>query len=304
MTATQETDIRAALTAAHAAGEDWSEPVTIIPDQRDSTALLEAALVGAGLDPARFEAIQRQARADLDRSVAERKAEDARHATPAIDDLLKGINDRVEAIEHLAEPTGRYLLESPYMIVPSAGLTLLADQIEPKNSSAKFHFHSEASAGGATVTFYYMWVSPDPAYSVITIHGYLIAKGYCLAGSEGGFWPGDRRSNLTLEARLNVLEWWNQPPTQPPFQVNQIQPVASLHTSTGGFLDPGAIEAKNVYRAYDLSHELLVIPPGGVAVLGVTLALGSGTSEGSVDADFATGDYSVISPYVLVATLT
>jgi hypothetical protein len=57
-----------------------------------------------------------------------------------------------------------------------------------------------------------------------------------------------------------------------------------------------------VYRGFDLRHELLPVPPGGV-VVEVSVSLSYGYGIGAVSADFATGEFEVGCPFVQILIL-
>jgi hypothetical protein len=127
-------------------------------------------------------------------------------------------------------------------------------------------------------------------------------------GSGGGVLPGiisgDRYSQLWLSANLYPLEWWNQPPTQPFPQTHQSQQALFLHTNTGGWGSVGALESKAVFRGYDLSHTLMLVPPHGVVVFEVATSISYSNADGAIAVDFASGDFEVICPAVLVTILS
>lgn len=304
----QEAEIRDALIAARdTMGKDAGgipAPVRVLADPSDTNTILESTFVNAGLDLAKFAAMQRQARTDLDLSVAAAKDAAVKASTATPDTLLEGWKARIDAVTHLYGPTKRELLETPITILSSQGLPLLSEQIGPGNSSVKFRLQSRASDTSENVVFYYLWENPKPAYSLITVNAYLIAKGYCISSSAGGFLPGDRHTSYGIDASLHLLEWWNQPPTQPVWKSTQKERVAYLGTDSGSFADSAAVDYTQVYRGYDLMYDLFLVPPQGVVVFAVRVGIGGTSSDGWVDLDFASGDYSVICPDVLVATLS
>ena len=102
-------------------------------------------------------------------------------------------------------------------------------------------------------------------------------------GSGGGIFPGDRYAGVSVDGRLDILEWFNQPPTSPPDQPDQSVNVADLSVSTGGFSEVGAIDAKDIFRGYDLRHTQFLVPPNAVLVFTVTAAvtLSTGSDSGA-----------------------
>jgi hypothetical protein len=126
-----------------------------------------------------------------------------------------------------------------------------------------------------------------------------------LVQSEGGFSGGSRNSTLEVFARLDLLEWWNEPPTSPYQQVAQWQRALHLSVDTGQWFDDDAIEAGGVSRGFDLHYNLFVVPPGGVVVFDVNVELSyiTGADSGSIHADFA-GDFEVLCPAVWIETVS
>ena len=199
------------------------------------------------------------------------------------------------------------LLNKPFLIWPTNSIDLEASEIVPSNSWAKFRAGiGSGKRFSGNVKFYYLWRNERDAFAVINVDGYAIFHGYAYIGSDGGFWPGDRWASLAVDGRLEILEWWNQPPTSPPSQPDQSVNVLSLSVDTGGFSEVGAIEARDIFRGYDLRHTMMVVPPQAVLVFTVTAEVRLGTgSDGAVsEIDFASGSFQVGSPAVLVSVLT
>ncbi len=228
--------------------------------------------------------------------------------------LLTELERRSKALDAIvaADPTvanpERVLLNRPFLIWPTQGVFFDSSKVEPSNSSAKFKVDSSASNGFEEMSFYFLWDNPKDTVAVININAYLVLHGTCRVGSDGGVLPGiisgDRYSQLWLTANLYPLEWWNQPPTQPLHQTDQSQQALFLHTNTGGWGSVGAIELQTVFRGYDLSHTLMLVPPHGVVVFEVAASVSFSNADGAIAVDFASGDFEVICPAVLVTVLS
>lgn len=126
-------------------------------------------------------------------------------------------------------------------------------------------------------------------------------NGFCRSGSDGGFWPDSRYSSLRVRAKLYPLEWWNQPPTSPPEQASQSQEVLSLSTGTSGFGSLGAIETEEISGEYNLPYDFFIVPSHDVAVFEIVMYVSYQLSDGSIEADFSSGDFRVLCPGVTVA---
>jgi hypothetical protein len=274
-------------------------------NQRALENLITSHFAKTGLEADKFEQIREQHQAELERIVAARKAEAVKHSAFATETFLDGMASRNQIAEELSQSTNFEILSTPFLIWPTTGLEFPELHYERGNSWSKFSFESYKALGSENVSFYFLWNNPSDRYAVINVDGYLVVNGFCRAGSSGGFWQGDRWSNLDLQANLVPLEWWKQPPTQPLWQANQHRAVLSLSTRTGGFFDVGAVEvAPIMFQSFDLRYQLFLVPPNETAVLVVCLSIHYFNSEGYVAVDFTTGDFRVICSSLIVQTLT
>jgi hypothetical protein len=140
---------------------------------------------------------------------------------------------------------------------------------------------------------------------VVDVDGYAIFRGFGYVGTGGGLLPGDRMASASVDGRLEIYEW-TQPPTQPMPQPDQSVDVATLLVTAYGWGEVGAIESRNIHRGYDLRHTTLVVRPFGVLVFAVTafVSCATGSDSGLAEIDFASGDFRVGSPAVVVAILS
>jgi len=275
----------------------------------DRSAMQKAlgpALAQAGLIVDRFETHRAHAEVELKTAADSLQAEAMTRAAYVTADMRRNIESRRKLLEKLpaAPLTTRETLDRPFLIWQTLGLSVEDSHTEPFNSFAKFRLDSTKSSGYEELNFYYVFVNPSDRFSLVNVHGFFALKGFCRAGANGGFWPGDRYASLSINVRLNMLEWWNQPPTQPPFQTDQQQLAATLTATAYDFGDPGDIEVLDVLRGYDLSYSQFIIPPRETAVFEPTVAVNYGTSDGVVNIDFASGDFQVLCPFVTVDILT
>jgi hypothetical protein len=251
-------------------------------------------------------ALRRAAEAARAAAIAGSAAETVR-LDAAIADHMQGLETFV-ADGGVADPQ-RELLNKPFLIWSTThGLFIDSYNYVESNSSVKFSVNSSADNGYEEMSFYFLWQNPSAGIAVINIDAYMVFKGYCQAGSEGGNFPGiisgDRYSQLWVNAHLYPLEWWNQPPTQPYPQADASAQVAFVHTDTGGWADPGAIAYTNVFRGYDLQYSLMLVQPKSSVVFQVQAQISYSNAEGTIVADFASGDFSVICPAVLVTVVS
>lgn len=290
---------------------DPREYATLSDNRRDAERLLGDAISKLQIDLDRFERIHAQNQFELNRLHEVQRAEAIKNSPTVAENFAYRIESRRNAIDALRAAEFKPVVEnidSPFLIWATPANTLTDSQIEPFNSRVKFFFTSTARSGVRELSFYYLWQNPSDRFTVINIDGYLVLNGFCLAGQDGGFLPGDRRTSLSVTTKMVPLEWWNQPPTSPLFQASQSETVLSLSASGGGgFGDVGAIESRSISRASGLGYNLFLIPPHGVTVIEYSLvaSFGSG-ADGSHNAlvDFDSGDFRVVSLFVVIQILT
>jgi hypothetical protein len=127
------------------------------------------------------------------------------------------------------------------------------------------------------------------------LNGYLEAE---IPGSWFSLSPSD----IGVAAYLNILEWWNNPPTSPPDGPSgqQYQDVAYVGVYQGTFPDPVTSRSTRVFRTCDLSHDMELVPPHGSVVFEVGAGISYENRSGSTTADFDSGDYEVMCPFLQI----
>lgn len=199
------------------------------------------------------------------------------------------------------------LLKKPLFILPSRTIAPEESEVIPGKSFVKFRGRMDrVPLFFGNVKFYYLWNNPDNKFSVINVDGYIIFNGHGNVGADGGTFPGSRSASLSITGRLDILEWENQPPTQPVAQPDQSVEALSLSVSAPGFFEAGALQEKDIFRGYDLRHTLLIVPPLATLIFTVNAEVGAscGSNSGLAEFDFASGRFQVGSPGVLVTLLS
>lgn len=285
----------------------------ILANQRAGWQLNEYFAVKHGFEDEseKFDEILARNKAELSRIAYEQKVAAIKQSSSEMKAFIHAIDSKRQAFDTLISaaelPRPFFVaLDSPFLIWPTQGIELFDSHIDPYRSTAKITLDSGRTFGYEELGFYFLYENPSDRFAVINVDGYMVFNGQLRVAQDGGFWPGDRHASISAAGRLHVFEWWNQPPTEPLTQADQTQQVASVATSGGGFGDVGAIETKNVFRGVDLRHTLFVMPPHAVTVIEVSAAItyGTGSDSGHVNADFNSGDFQIMCPFVLISVLT
>lgn len=282
-------------------------------DGRKAVAKLVATAV-PGLPALRrqFDAVAHKQKAKAEAVLKKARAAAIKNARSTKSTLAAMVAARLKAFEVLAQPatnvpsTQYFLLNTPFEIASTPGLPLSGSQIVPSNSWAKFTLRADRKDPKVSASFFYVWVNSLDKYVVINVHGYMVFRGHCFVGVDGGFFPGDHYVKLKIDARLDIFDWTNEPITFPSAPVDQSQNVLTMEESEGGWMSVGALDARDVFRGYDLRHSLLVVPPRATIGFAMTASIDctTGDDSGLIDVDFASGNFQVMSPAVLVAVVS
>jgi hypothetical protein len=298
---------------SEAAGQDGAgTSAEVAAEQRDALRIIEHWAAKQGLDDGKFEAIRARAQAELQRGANDRAAAAVARSASVMQSFVQAVERKRKSFETLiaAAPPVQpafVTLESPYQIWATPGVAMPASSIVPWNSFAKVTFQTSDTSVYKEVGFDFAWENPSDRYALINVDGYLVFNGHLRATQPGGFWPGDRWARLTINSTLRIYEWWNDPPTQPLGQSDQSQyGLDKVYVGGGGFGDVGGIVTRDVFRGVDLRHTLLAVPPHSLTVFQVVgiLYCETGTEGGQVNADFNSGDFRIMSPFVLIGVLT
>src|SRR3954468_5421147 len=320
MTQRTAADLRDALLAtrdlasARAARRAVTRPAAPLPtstDHRRFERAVSAALAKGGVDAEEWGSEVARARA-VDRRRAEAlKADAVQHSGARARQLAEGIEGQRKALDLLSNMTNapapaQYdALDSPFLVWGSTGLSVLSSTIEPWSSRAKFTFEASLgpssahieSVGTEQLSFFFLWENPGDGYALVTVDGYLVLNGYCQAEADGGLFGGNL-TTLDVDANLDL----HGLPTPPLAQDGQYLPVARLRGDATDWFSDDVTVPQVVYRGFDLRHELLPVPPGGV-VVEVSVSLSFDYGIGAVSADFATGEFEVGCPFVQILVL-
>jgi hypothetical protein len=299
------------LDKADAAQDDLPRRLQNKDSRREATRLLAPTLDRSTVK--KFADVVEQDRARLDARLKRIKAEAVRASRDRQRTLQTAAAQLVNGLQAVGQlpvdgsPIGRVLLNVPFLISANSSVELEQFQIIENKSFAKFRARVEnPDVFFGNVKFFYVWTNPKNTFEVINVAGFVTFNGHCSVGVDGGLFPGDRQASVLVKGRLDILEFFNDPPTSPLSQPDQEATALQMRETAFGFGEVGAIDARDVFRGLGLSHLHMVVPPLAVIVFGVVAAVSCGTGrDGSnAAADFASGAFQVGSPAVLLVTLT
>lgn len=264
-------------------------------------------------DAGASEAIHSRIERETRRYMEKQKAGVVRLSPRVRETLQAQAASRRRAMEHLLARGGDVpilnfvAIDQPALVIPTQDLVMAGAHIVPWNSSAKVRGEWDtpyADNGSDELSFIFAWENPSQKDAVVNVDAPLILNGYCDAYASGGLWAYNLVF-LGIDASLDILEWWNQPPTSPPSQAGQMAHAATVFAFAHGIYVGGDPEAAGVQGYYNLNYNLLVVPPRSVIVFSVSLVVNH-TIEGDGQArvDFASGDFEVVCPDVLLQILT
>jgi hypothetical protein len=196
-------------------------------------------------------------------------------------------------------------LPVPNATSATSNINVHSENIVAYNSTAKISLESGASSGYDEFSFEYVWENPSERYAVINADGFMAFDGFGNAFANGGFFPGDRESSISVTASLNISELWTNPPTNlyPTYGASEVT-VLSVSADAGGFLSTADSETQTAYRGYDLGYQIIPIPPNGALSFSLTLGVQYGSSDGDAFLDAYTGSYEVSAFGISIAILT
>ncbi len=262
----------------------------------------------------------------LERELSAARARDQRRLTKDKDDAVSQSGPRAESLRHLlddviagfdglvattGEGTTQYqTLDSPVQIWATDGITVESTSIQPYKSQAKIRMEASyyTSWSGAYLAgeeqflhFQYLWGNPrQDASAVVNVNAIVALNGFCSAHSDGGI-AGGGVARLDLEPTLDLIQTWTQPISSAPPQPGQSYRVATISADSSGLFSDDKDTSTVVFRGTSVGYDQAIVPSGQYLIIDVALRLYSETIDGKVDADFATGLFYVLSPFVSLA---
>jgi hypothetical protein len=305
------------LAQAKAAGAPQATSRGRLPRSGRAREVIAEQLARIGFDVAAVEEALAADRAENNRRSEELKAV-AVEQSAARAAALRALVDRWKTppipggVEIWPPQTSTVYLDSPIEIsaTDSLGLDLESATIAPYNSSAKARWELVdeggfgqgvlGTGGEQSIHFSYLWTNPQSDVNAsVTINAPLMLNGSCEVHTRGGFLDPDFTASLVLEAELNLIQCWTQPFSNPPPQANQSWAAPELSVTSSGWLHSGdKTEIATETGVYALIYDQELVPPGANLIIDVALSLTANLFNGKIIADFASGDFEVLSPYV------
>lgn len=317
MTELDTPQIRQALTAARelsrtADARGGFSTGRQLPQSKRVRALAAEQLVRMGLDPTAGERELADERAQSRRRLEQLKADAVTESGVRAESLHRIVDAQRAAlggVVGIGPPATQYLaLDSPVEIWATDGVNLESTTIEPYKSRAQLRLDASLyeSLNGAYliewnyqfVHFYYLLGNTQENVSaVVTVNAILSLNGFCSAHSQGGWFFGGK-GELTLDPTLDLVQTWTQPISSAPPQSGESQNVLDLLADSTGFHTDDKTNYDVVFRGSVVGYQQEIVPPGQYLIIDVALRIGSWVENAEVSADFATGEFYVMSPLV------
>lgn len=281
--------------------------------RRHGEKALTAYLKKTGFDFEAYDRIRAQRQADMHRLLKEAQKAAIKRSSSRKKELAYGVENWRKNIERFRDATlvskfvpAFEVVDTPFLIWPTNNLELDDSHIQPWNNTAKVRGLWRGT-GKENLRFIFVWQNPVDKWAVVNVESNLAVNGACDAFAEGGFLVGSLNS-VFVQVSLNVWEWWNQPPTMLSPQATQAQRVLAVTASGGGLLSNlggGSVDSASASGIFDVRRTSFTLPPNGVAVFEVTLEFFyDNTGGGMIQANFASGDFGVKCPAVVIALLS
>ena len=308
--------VKAARSAIARQRNRWERPDTL----RAQPAIGEQVHPSAELAFIDLERLRTETRNEVSRILHQEKAAALKHASHLEQGLRYGMHSRHKAWEHLtsqdhqsAQPNINFnyvIIDTPLFVLPSQDINLVSTSLAPWNNVAKINAEWNTpypDNGFDDLSYIFVWENPNDRDLVVNVESYLMVNGFCDVFAEAGpgprsFW-GDKFTDLDIAVDLNVYEYWNNPPTSPSNEPGQGTYALRLSADGGGIFGLGGYNSGAASGNYDVVYKTFLVPPHGVAVFEVVLDVFHRTEGGYIDVDFASGNFQIMCPAVVIAIL-
>lgn len=211
------------------------------------------------------------------------------------------------------------MLDTPFLIWANRyennqmeGTNILVDShIEPLNNWAKIILDRAAKGDDVIfaidqLNFYFLWTNTTGYDALLNVTSHVALNGSCRVHADLNFstaiWGVDPFSRVSIDADLQVFEWWNEPPTEPLWESSQLANVTSLSVEGGVWSGDG--HSSLVSGDFELEYNIFRVPQNDVAVFEVGLSLNYGIWKGDLNVDLSFENNLVFCPYLQLEVLT
>lgn len=280
---------------------DRAQRAALQKSRQASDKMVSGFLKEAGLDLKKFQALQEQRSVELERMVAQHKADALKLASQRKGTRFSSIAAQSKALGDLGArsdffPYPTFTLDTPFLIwtIPLADI---ADSAAvPFGSWAKFDFKTSQTLD-QKVGFYFYWANPYGDYAVINAATFMSASGHLRAHAPWGL--GVNSSEVYAWSLFNLWFGWPTGVTSSNYDAAYLGAIGAMSQT---FFGPDT-EATSVSDGVSLSTTLFAVPPNDVVVFEVALSLDCYNDSGNIDADFASGDFQIACPVVVFSLL-
>jgi hypothetical protein len=276
--------------------------------RRQSEKIAASILRSAGIGPDELEKLRSETHAVMKRLLEEQNAAAIKRAPTVRNQLQAEVDSWRIAKERLAGRSPDRLpgfnvaiIDTPVFVFFSDGFNFQSLNVAPWNTVAKISgaWYDADQGGFDDVQFVFAWENPTDRYAVVNVESYLTMNGNCAAWADAGFFG--HTSLLAVDVELIILEYWNRPPTIPPWESSQFMNILDLRVYSGWIAN---FERRSLYGPYDLLYKQFILPPRGVAIFTLTAGIDHFTDGGYTSIDFASGNFEIKCPAMVVGILT
>lgn len=276
-----------------------ASPVTrsaIRQARAETLQIVTQHLRDTGLDLRKIKAIQKRLGVELARGAAQQKAAAIKAAPKQKQRVNKAIAQRVKAASALAfgpslNVNPFVVLDTPILIWPQPLFALTDSNTAPFDSWVKFDFSNSNSEGTQSVNFYYYWTSPFSSPVTINAETFLSAVGHLQANADWGL--------ASHGADVGVVALFSAWVGAPQYGIDPPQMALGEVRALSMFLTGGDSHGTPINSEVTLINTMLAVPPGAGVIFEVSLAVYYYSDDGGhIDADFASGDFRLASPFV------
>jgi hypothetical protein len=280
---------------------DRAQRATLQKGRQASEKMLAGLLKKAGLDLKQLQASQEKRGADLARMVAKHKADALKLASRRKGGLYSSVTAQSKALATLASltdffPYPTFTLDTPFLIWSIPLIEIADSAAVPFGSWAKFDFKTSQTVT-QKVGFYFYWRNPYSDYAVINAATSLTATGHLRSHAPWGF--GVNTSSVEADALLNLWFGWPTDVVSSTYAAEYLGASGAFST----FLIGPDTEGTSISSGVSLSTTMFAVPPGNTVVFEVALSLVCDNDSGNIDADFASGNFTIECPVVVFSLL-